>query len=82
LIPQSFETAPKDRQIIANSPAWQCAAVVYWQVYDKGAMEETGEPGYWAYAESLIGDVAGEANDATEWCDLPPTWFKELKGGS
>ncbi|WP_204280074.1 hypothetical protein, partial [Raoultella ornithinolytica] len=46
------------------------------------AMEETGEPGYWAYAESLIGDVAGEANDATEWCDLPPTWFKELKGGS
>ncbi|MGJ4855530.1 hypothetical protein ACN6KF_003001 [Labrys sp. La1] len=69
--PIEAATREPNRQWLASSREWQCPAVIQWVEYDAEAAEELGEPGYWAYVESLIGDAAGAADEAELVRPLP-----------
>lgn len=62
-----IETAPRDGTVIhVYAPGFDWPEAVLWELYDPDDAEETGEDGYWTYAESLMAD-------ATDSCE-PELW--------
>lgn len=64
---KDLSQAPKNKQILFRTTAWECPCVVYWGEYEdwKG----------WLFADSLISDVQGSVDEedlpTIEWTHIP-----------
>jgi hypothetical protein len=66
-----IETAPRNgTAILGSEPDSKYPQAMIWKDYSEYDAEETGQKGYWEYAESLIGDFNGAA-EPTHWRSLP-----------
>jgi hypothetical protein len=70
---QPIETAPKDGTTIQLwSPGNRWPDAGNWVAYEPDEQEETGEPGFWQYAESLIGDTGEIIENPSHWQPIIP----------
>lgn len=63
-------TAPKDGSaFMIWQPGYEWPEVVRWHDYDSELRDETGEDGYFAYAETLLADVCDpiDMGEHTHW---------------
>lgn len=68
---KSIGCAPRDGTVILGigvGDDWP--QPMLWQRHDAQDREESGETGYWRYAEVLLDDVNGDAHP-THWIPLP-----------
>ncbi|MHB8284369.1 MAG: hypothetical protein ACYDD1_06805 [Caulobacteraceae bacterium] len=64
---------PKDGSVFhAWAPGYEWPEAIKWNAYDEESREETGEDGYFHFAEELLADVCDEAGPYTHWCPIPP----------
>lgn len=74
---QDIETAPKDgRPIMVWADGFEWPEIIRWFDYDEESRLETGEEGYWHYAEELLRDVTDTCcEELTHWMPLPDPPF-------
>ncbi|CAM5771935.1 hypothetical protein LMIY3S_03675 [Labrys miyagiensis] len=67
-------TAPRDGTIIL---AWLAGhrwpTAILWRNHELDVANELGERGYWAFADDVLTDMIGEAEDPMCWMPLPPS---------
>lgn len=71
---QPIETAPKDGSVfLAWAPGYKWPETVRWFDYDKGDAADTGQPGYWTFADPLLQEVTDDAgaDQWTHWMPIP-----------
>jgi len=72
---QAIDSAPKDGEpFLAWADGYSWPEVIKWQDYDDADRHETGEEGYFTYAEELLADVTDPIpeDELTHWMPLPP----------